>query len=234
MDKKILIVDSRIYIESEIKLNELGYKLIKLDKQKGFDEAVSAHPDMFALKVKDTWFVDSCVNNMFTFADSKTVCIRDDTNGFVYKYPYDITFNCAGFGNYLVCNKRHTANEIIRFAEENGINVINTKQGYAKCSICIVSDNAIITEDEDILKNCNSKGIDVLKVHKGYVKLYGYNYGFIGGCCGLIEKNILAFNGNVKKHPDYKSIKEFCDFHNVDIISLCDKELYDIGSILRA
>ena len=45
-----------------------------------------------------------------------------------------------------------------------GYEIINVKQGYAKCSICVVSDNAIITADKGIAKAAIQNRIDVLEI----------------------------------------------------------------------
>ena len=231
MTEKTLLVDCRIYKESENQLINMGYKITKLDNQRFLDTPVSAHPDMLAVKVKNTWFIDSTVNKIFTFAGDVIEFDREVVFGKKLQYPDDVAFNCSVFGNNLLCNRKFLNKEILNFAEQCGMRVINTNQGYTKCSTCVVSDNAIITEDDDIYKCCKTAGVDVLKIRKGYVKLPGYDYGFIGGCSGLVEENKLFFNGCIERHPDYTLIKEFCGNYAVEAVSLCDNDLYDIGSI---
>lgn len=58
------------------------------------------------------------------------------------------------------------------------------------------------------------------------------DYGFIGGATGLIDNNTLAVNGDINSHPDSEQIKLFCHKYNVDIISLKDDKLVDIGTII--
>ena len=58
------------------------------------------------------------------------------------------------------------------------------------------------------------------------------SYGFIGGATGLIAPDMLAVNGDLKTHPDYNNIVDFCKNYHVDIISLKNGSIYDIGSIL--
>ena len=231
MKNNFLVVDYRIYDESCQKLEQMGYELIKLQSVNGFDEPVSAHPDMFMVNLCGKLFYDNNVCNYLKIKDASPLSrtnVREQ-----YRYPFDIEFNCAPVGNNLICNKKHTNSEILRFAGDNGINIIDTKQGYSKCSVCTVSDSAIITEDNDIYNKCVKSAIDVLLVQKGFVQLNGYEYGFIGGCSGLIDNNKLVFNGNVNYHPDCKLIYEFCYNHGTEIINLCDKPLYDIGSIIQ-
>lgn len=148
-------------------------------------------------------------------------------------YPYDVALNCARIGQFLFCNKKTAANEINLFCEQDNIHISNVKQGYSKCSVCIVSKNAIITSDKSIAVAASKVGIEVLMIKEGFIGLSGYNYGFIGGCCGKLGKNIMAFCGDISKHPDYESIRRFLFDRGVSIKILDSNTcLKDIGSII--
>lgn len=67
---------------------------------------------------------------------------------------------------------------------------------------------------------------------KGQIKLSGYSYGFIGGCCGFIDKNLIAFNGKLSTYNDAGKIKNFLRKYNVNYVELTDKPLTDIGGIV--
>jgi len=234
MMNKYLAVDYRISSKSEISLLKMGYKLIKIHQSNSLEYPVGAHPDMFMTKIDEYLFVSGTVHNLFTNFGSKIIiCNREVSEDHCLRYPYDIEFNCVQVGNKLICNKKYTNRTVVEYAEKNDITVIDTKQGYAKCSTCVVGDNAVITEDDSIAENAAEYGIDVLKISKGSVGLDGYNYGFIGGASGLIENKLLAFNGNLHSHPDFDKIFKFCFDRGVGIVSLSDDELYDIGSIIR-
>ena len=148
------------------------------------------------------------------------------------KYPYDIAYNAARVGNNIFCNKNFTDDTIIEFANRNDLNIVNTEQGYAKCSICVVSNDAIITSDKNIQSAAFKNGIDVLLVNDNEIKLTGFDHGFIGGATGLINENILAVNGNIELHTNYNEVIEFCNKYGVEVISLNNDEIIDIGSIL--
>ena len=74
--------------------------------------------------------------------------------------------------------------------------------------------------------------MQALKIRDGFIELPGYNYGFIGGACGLISPYKLAFAGDVTRHPDYLAIKTFLHSQKVEAICLHDGNLFDIGGIL--
>lgn len=233
MMNKILVVDFRTSVNSINKLIQMGYDIIKLPADNKFDAPISAHPDIFMTMIKGHLFVDAALNNLFINKQNTIYCNREVECQKKIVYPSDVLFNCVNVGRYLICNKAFTHSSIIEFADANDIKIVDVKQGYAKCSTCVVSENAIITEDESIAKKSSEVGIDVLKIEKGHIKLDGYDYGFVGGCSGLIENDVLAFNGDIKKHPEYRRILHFCDKYSVNVVSLCEEPLYDIGSIIR-
>ena len=109
---------------------------------------------------------------------------------------------------------------------------IDVKQGYSKCSVCVINKNAIITSDLGVAKKCDNYGIDVLFVDDSNIKLHGVSHGFIGGSCGLISPDLLAINGNITYHINSDAIQLFCEKYNVNIISLHNEEIEDIGSII--
>ena len=231
---KTLAVDSRINEKSLEKLLHSGYDIIKIPENRHFDAPISAHPDIFMTNICGKWFIDDAVHDMFTIVEDVQTVGRGQATVEKYKYPDDVFLNCVQVGKYIVCNKKHTCVDVLNYAEKNGITIVDVKQGYAKCSICVVCDNAVITEDTGIAKDLTLKtDLDVLLIEKGHVELSGYDYGFFGGCCGLIEKNLIAFNGRVENHPDFCKIKCFCDKYGVGIVSLSDDNLYDIGTVFR-
>ncbi|MEG1448103.1 MAG: hypothetical protein RSC41_02120 [Oscillospiraceae bacterium] len=147
------------------------------------------------------------------------------------EYPMDISLNIALIDRVAVVGTKNINYNILQYISSQSYNIIKVKQGYCKCSICIVDDGAIITDDENIARALHNY-LDVLLISKGNIELKGYNYGFIGGTCGLIDKNLLAFTGNIEKHSDYDNIKSFLDNHGCDFVCLSDKNLVDIGGIL--
>jgi len=148
-------------------------------------------------------------------------------------YPDNVKLNIATFGRNVVCNEKYAAIEVLDYYRNNNYRIISVKQGYAKCNICIVSENAVITEDKGIYNTLTDLGIDVCLISKGYVSLKNFEYGFIGGASGLINENTIGFIGSIESHPDYNLIIEFLNKYNVKHISLTDGGLCDYGSILK-
>lgn len=147
-------------------------------------------------------------------------------------YPLDCSLNCALIGKYLLCNIKTVDQSLLRYCNNNQYEIVHTEQGYTKCNTCIVNDEAIITSDLSIYTAMKGK-IDILPIELGSIELEGFNYGFIGGATGLIDKNLLAFAGDLALHPCAAKIKTFLMNHNVDAVSLLPNHpLMDVGSIL--
>jgi hypothetical protein len=147
------------------------------------------------------------------------------------EYPFNIYYNHVIIGNLLIGKRDYIDTTVYNYCHENNFKIISTKQGYTKCSTAIVTENAIITSDNSIYNSCKSF-VDVLKIEAGCISLYGYDYGFIGGCCGKLSGDILAFTGKISDHKGYNDIKAFLHNHKVNILELTNKPPVDIGSII--
>ena len=114
----------------------------------------------------------------------------------------------------------------------NGAIQVSSRQGYSRCSVCVVNDNAIITADEGICRSAKAHGIDVLKIRPGYIDLPGFDHGFIGGASFKISDTKLAFTGRLDSHPDAEQMIGFASLHSVDIVYITDKPAFDIGGAI--
>ncbi len=148
------------------------------------------------------------------------------------EYPDDCRLNAVRIDNKLICNPASVSDKILKKAESDGLIIIPVKQGYTKCSVCVVDAGSIITDDESIYKSAANYFDDILYVQKGSIRLSGMNYGFIGGCTGKLGKNKLAFNGRIESHTDSNKIIDFLDKHKIEAVELTDDTLEDIGSII--
>lgn len=198
------------------------------------NNSTSTHPDMQIFHVGGNTMV--CEPSVFEYYNKilrpmsfNIICGKTNLNS---NYPQDIAYNIARVGNFAFHKVSCTDIEILSYIKQSNISIIDVAQGYTKCAICIVSENAVITSDHGLVKALENANVEVLTIEKGNIRLDGMNYGFIGGTCGLVAPNLLAFCGNIEKHNDYKKIKAFTKKYSVDIISLCRGGLTDIGSII--
>ena len=94
-----------------------------------------------------------------------------------------------------------------------------------------VDENAIITYDRGIAAKAVKAGLEVLTIESGHVLLEGYETGFIGGASGRIGDEIV-FNGDLRKHPDFRAITEFVEGRGLKVRYFPGHDLTDIGSII--
>ena len=230
---KTVVVDFRISNKSINTLKNLGYRIIKTPKNPYVAEAICGHPDIVLCKLKNHDFLVDTTFCGFLSEKCRYLNLIEGKSHLQSKYPFDIAYNCALVGNKLFCNEKYTDKTILDYCKDNDIKILNIKQGYAKCSICIVSDNAIITADKNIFDTASKNNIDVLLIESKGIILKGYNEGFLGGATGLLEKDLLAVNGNINLHKDCDAIKKFCSKYGVNTVSLSDEPICDAGSIIR-
>lgn len=142
-------------------------------------------------------------------------------------YPEDVLCNILSMGNMVICNI-NTVDISIKDFVSSRAKVVGVKQGYTACSVCKVSNNAIITADTGIAAATGKNNIDVLCISEGNIELPGYDYGFIGGC-SICFDNTIYFTGTLEAHPDGEMIKKFILSHGKRFIELSNNNLIDIG-----
>ncbi len=213
-------------------LKQIGYSVLLTKRLNSVYEAISGHVDIQICKVGSKYICEPTVYDYYRemIKDEYLISGKKELKN---EYPEDIAYNICTFNSVAIHNFKYTDTIVSEELKLNSYNLINVKQGYSKCSICKITENAFITADENIYRTAIQNNFDVLKINPGYIKLEGFEYGFLGGASGLIEKNILAVNGTLKKHPDYNNIKSFCNNYNVDILELSNETPEDVGSILK-
>ena len=215
------------------RLRALGYHTIPSEKLITYVPYESDHADMQCLIIGDTAFVaDECDSLKRSLRSRYNVVscaehIRD-------RYPMNIALNSAVVGKYVICRTDALCPAVREYCEQHSYQLIDVKQGYAKCSCVIVGDHGVITADKGIYNSLKENNeIDVLLIGEGSVRLAGAEYGFIGGASGYdSDRRTLYFCGNIRLHPDAERITRFCTDHDVEIVSLTDSELIDIGGMI--
>ena len=233
---KLSVIDFRMPQEAQSALEAFGYTLCQLPLHKALDTPVSAHPDMLLFFATDAIYCTAEYKK--TALDRLETIARHTQKQLIpldrkqrKDYPHDILFNAAVVGKHLFCLPSYTAKEILHSGQYTPVPV---KQGYAKCSILPVGNNALITEDPSIAKAASARGLDVLKISPNGVSLSGYSTGFLGGSASYSPYRScedIFFCGDLNLHPDAREIREFCTKHNKNPISLGAFPLTDVGTI---
>lgn len=229
--KNYAITDFRIFKEEKDNLIKLGYHVITCPPCSNLYDSVCGHPDMMIhfIDKENVILHKDIENNFINFFKNLKFNVFLSNKSLETKYPNNIGLNAVNLKNYFIHNIHHTDSILLNMITDKKL--LNVKQGYTKCSTAIVNDNAIITSDIGIANAARSENIDVLLLTPGDIILPGLDYGFIGGCCGLLDENRLAFFGNLNHYAYGKEILEFLYKYDVEPIYLRKGKLIDRGSL---
>ena len=228
-------VDYRVTKEELLSLSRLNINPILIPKCNELYEAINGHPDiqLNILKNKSSAkiIVQKNISQQF-----KEVLKENNINYIVSKkslsntYPNDIILNSLILEKYFIHNLKYTDEELLKY-QKLKVN-INVSQGYTKCSILPVRDNALITSDKGIFESLKDYDFDILLLPPGDILLPSLNYGFIGGVGGMISTDKMAFFGDLDSYKWGDEIKKFLFKYDVSPISLRKGKLIDRGSLL--
>ncbi len=225
MNNKYCIIDTENKIITD-KLKEYGYTCIATEKSANVSDPISQHADVLYLKTGNKEiYVSDCQKNNIQLLKKFGYSVREVSLSPGYKTESKL--NMVVTDRTIICNP-DTCIEFDSFVTDK--EVIQVKQGYTKCSTIVLSDNDFITEDDGICNVLKSAGKNCLLIEKGFVKLDGYDYGFIGGASVFIKnENTILFFGEIVQHKDYIKIKNFCDSLWINIDYINNMKLSDIG-----
>lgn len=231
---KKLIIDFRTSNEEKLSLHRLGYEYSICPPTSNVYPAICGHPDiqMHILDPKNIIVHKDISCDFIDSLKKLNINIIFSKNTLKSTYPLDISLNALNTPNFFMHNLKYTDPVLLNKVKETK-KLINVKQGYTKCSTAIVKDNAFITSDTGIAKALHKENMDVLLLPPSDILLPHLDYGFIGGCCGLIEDNVLAFFGDLDSYLYGNDVYKFLKKHKVEPVFLKKGKLVDRGSILR-
>jgi hypothetical protein len=231
---KTVLISAEAPKSAFIRLQNLDVEPIAVPPCENLARPVCTHPDM--------QFHHLGGHKMVYYPNKDlSACRRLSELGFILKkcdkelnsvYPNDIALNAARVGQSLLCHPDYTDQTILKYCTNNQIHIRPVRQGYAKCSTCVVDNNSIVTADRNIARCAKQFGIDVLLIQPGFINLPGYETGFFGGCCGKLSANKLFVCGDLTLHPDYIRIYAFLQERDIALEMLRGEPLTDIGSVL--
>ena len=228
---KSAIVDFRISEEEINSLKNLNLNIIKCPKSEVLYDAVCGHPDM-QLHVLDKTKIlvhKTMDKNLIKELIKLNISIMFSDRELKRSYPDNVILNAVSLSNYFIHNLKYTDENL--YANKKDSIPIDVKQGYTKCSTAILSDKAIMTSDISIAKKLVNYHIDVLLLPPGDIDLPGLNYGFIGGCCGLVDDHHIAFFGDLDYYAYKNDVAEFLKKNKITPLFLRKGKLIDRGSL---
>ncbi len=210
-----------------------GISVIKIPDNLNIAPQISSHADMSVCHIGGNKLVIArSISEKLRNALKGTFEIIESESIQVPEYPGDIALNACVIGDKIFHTLTNTDKAIKDFAKQSKIKCFDVKQGYTKCSVCILNRNNIITSDKGIHALAETLGIRSLLICGGFIELSGYDTGFIGGSCGKISEKRIAFTGRLERHPDETRILDFIGQLGIEVVYLTDKPVFDIGSII--
>jgi len=226
--RKKLLIDYRF---CEIADKQWGseFEILPSPVMEHVSAPVSGHPDLSLCAIGDTFVAEKTAYAYYRekLAGKRVICGETTLDK---HYPSDIAYNVLISENIAFANVAFLDSVVKRELAGLNIRLISVNQGYARCST-VALKNGLISADPSIIRAARDAGVDVLPIAPGMVELAGYNYGFLGGASGLID-NRLFFFGNIKKHKNYKEIKDFTLKKGISIEYIDLLPLTDIGTII--
>ncbi|SHJ62814.1 hypothetical protein SAMN02745163_02306 [Clostridium cavendishii DSM 21758] len=229
---KTCFIDYRTPFNDIRTLSNYGLKVIKVPKCNDLYTAINGHPDIQLHIINNSEIIVAKNTNSDFISTLKDMGLQiyESSNYLQNKYPNNIILNALSFTNFFVHNLKYTDKILLNKMQKRTL--INVPQGYTKCSCAVVNENSIITSDKKIYESLIQKGFNILLLPPGDIILEGFDYGFIGGTCGLISKTKMAFFGSLDNYTYGNQVKEFLESSGVTPIYLNEGKLVDRGSIL--
>lgn len=218
------------YARDEIVKNlEKHGTVVRTKRNENILDGIEAHPDLLIRRLDSkTVAVDS---ENFEYYEKYLECKKIiEVEGIRSPYPNHVKLNFAVYKNLFIHNLKFTDEKVLEFYKERDFTFIDVKQGYTKCNLA-VGKNCLITSDVDIYEKLKDLTNILLIDHK-QIELRNFNYGFIGGCTGLVDGK-LFFTGVLDGHSSKDKIIKFLEANNENFEFLTESTIIDIGSIIE-
>lgn len=234
MAKKVIIGEKYSHLLKE-PLEKLGLDPMFIPDNGFVDPRLSGHADLSVLHLggNQLWLAPYLRGSDFSSRLSTmglALHYPDILQSAVY--PGDAQMNVCICGKFAICSVSVVPKEIVDLLTTSGLKIINCRQGYAKCSVCVVDAGSIITADRGIEAAARKAGLETLMIEPSYIALDGFPHGFIGGSAFKISRSKLAFTGVLDGHKNKNQILSFLDRHQVEPIYLTEMPIFDIGSAI--
>jgi hypothetical protein len=231
---ELAIIDGRIDTRLSEGLSKSKINIIKTKAHPSLYASVAYHPDMFLhhLGGRDIVYAPGTDTGILHELEEYGFRLIRGDSELISRYPGDISYNVARIGRYAFHNTKYTDKTLKDWFFKYDVELIHVNQGYAKCAISIVDENSIITMDRGIAGIAEKKGFDVLIIEEKDILLPGLDNGFIGGSTGLIHRKKWAIAGDITALSSYCQISDFLKSKGIEIISLSNEQVVDIGSLL--
>lgn len=201
------------------------FTLVKIPPFSALSDYVASHADMLFLATPNGILTHRKYieenPSFFSKLPYKMTAIDESADK---KYPNDILLSGLFLSGRLYGRTDKLSRAVTSLCDEH----VFVKQGYARCSVCKLTEDAIITADKGIASAAMQNGVDVLIISEGSILLEGCDYGFIGGASFTYDDTVFFF-GKIEDHPDFEKMSDFAKKHSVKLVSMSKTPLCDVG-----
>lgn len=222
-----VVVDKNIQKATENLISDMGISIVKTVDIPQIKNSTATHPDMQFLYLGNNRALAAKQAYEYycsQFPDLNIIPV----NNIRSPYPDDCVLNVTLIGKYCFVTK-YQWQKIGAYLNAEPIYI---NQGYSKCNICVLNENAILTSDKGIEKQALKIGIRAYFIESDEITLAGYKNGFWGGSSGLIDRNRLIMNGNIEVLKCYDKLNNIFKQEKIEPIYHRTGEMCDNGSII--
>ena len=140
-----IIADGRMPEEAKRNLKKLGDVLF-LNPTETTYKSISAHPDIFFFQTEDGLiYAPNAPKKIVKELKKRKIKLTEGKKEVGKKYPETVPYNAVGIGDTLIQNLKHTDSTILSLYENHN----HVNQGYTRCILVALNENAFITSMED-------------------------------------------------------------------------------------
>ncbi len=206
-------------------LTALGLEPFALEPLDGLDRVVCDHADTLILRLDKGFLTSRETLDNLPHELREGFYLSEDTPR--EGYPTDVCFNALEVSGKLFARLDSLSDDAKRLAVENGLKLVNVRQGYAACA-SLKLGASVVTADLGLCRSLMREGIETLLIPCKGIRLEGCEYGFIGGASVVDEaKRRVIFFGELPNEYS-RTVKAFCVEKGYEVTELSG-ELTDIG-----
>jgi len=192
-------------------------------------EAIACHPDIFLCPINDTLIVAPNTPSHFLELLSEKGISFEMGLHVIGKLKQDSAhYNVVVTERFIIHNKKYTDSAILARAGDRQF--IHVNQGYTRCSLLPLKEDAFLTSDKGVAKVLQEHHLNYCYISPEEILLPSLPYGFIGGCMGVHQNQVFII-GNLKYLSEGEKVEQFLQGLGYEIVMLYDGQLFDGGSL---
>jgi hypothetical protein len=227
--KTVKVIVSASILQKALNQLKAQFEVVLFHTENITYPAISNHPDVFICPAQDGFLVASNfpekAKKMFA---NGCIPIQYGNLPVGMTYPQSARYNAVVTEKYFIHHLKHTDPELLRIHRDK--KQIHVNQAYTRCNLLALRDNWFVTSDRGTEKTLMDQGLRVIYVDPIGIQLPGFDHGFFGGTCGIIDDTVY-FIGDLAYHKQGEEISLLLEKLGYQTCALYDGPLFDGGSL---